>query len=256
MERDTSFFRNVFQIEADFKGEPAKVPVFYYDATAITGIFYAKASVLRRFMPKKEYHPLTILPGVGTIAITCFEYRDTDIRPYNEISISIPMSYKCRSWIPGVKMLAGLRRNEFHVYIHHLPVTTEIALNGGVIVYNYPKFLSTIDFEHSDRMITVTLAEKGETILKIHAEKIPTGMSKVFRYVTYPVKDDRAQHADILLNAKKFGQTFNPKYLRLELGDTHRISKELKEAIIWNKPLLYQHMPEFQSILYGPCRLE
>jgi len=255
MERDTSFFRNVFQVEVDFEGEPARVPIFYYDATAVTGIFYAKASVLRKFLPKKEFYPQTILPGVGAIAITCFEYRDTDIRPYNEISISIPMSYARRPWIPAWRMLSDMRRNEFHVYIHHLPVTTEIALAGGVQVYNYPKFMSEIDFDYTGDGVTVSLAEKGEMILRMRAKKMPAETEKVFRYVTYPVKDDCAQHADVLLHAKKFGQSYNPKYVGLELGK-HSISDELREAVLWNMPVMYQYTPEFESILYGPSRLE
>lgn len=256
MERDMSFFKNVFQIEADFNGEPAKVPVFYYDGTALTGIFLAKTSWLRKFLPKKEYFPATVLPGVGAIAFTCFEYRDTDIRPYNELSISIPMTYRSRCYIPGASMLSGLLRNEFHVYIHHLPVTTKIALDGGVLVYNYPKFLSTIEFEDKGDDLIVTLAENSELILRITAKKIPAEQTKKFHYVTYPVKDDCAQHADILLYAKKFGQTFNPGSMRIELGEKHAIAKELQGALIGRRPMMYQYMPLFQSILYGPNRLE
>ncbi|MEW6201302.1 MAG: hypothetical protein AB1546_04960 [bacterium] len=256
MERDMSFFKNVFQVDGLFGGEPAKVPVFYYDATAITGIFFARMSVLKRFMPKKTYFPSSVCPGIGAIAITCFQYRDTDIQPYNEISISIPMTYRSHCPIPSAALISGLRRNEFNVYIHRLPVTTKIALDGGVIVYNYPKFLSSIDFEEKDGETVVTLAENGEFILRVFAKKIPAGASKVYRYVTYPVKDDCAQHADVLLYAKKFGQTFNPKTMRIELGEKHEMAKELKRALLWRRPMLYQYIPEFQSILYGPSRLE
>ena len=256
MERDMSFFKNVSQIDADFNGEPAKIPVFYYDTTALSGIFLARMSALKKFMPKKPYFPSPVFPGIGAIAITCFQYRDTDIRPYNEISISIPMTYRSRSFVPGAALISGLRTREFHVFIHHLPVTTKIALDGGVMVYNYPKFLSTIEFEEKDGNTVVTLAENGELIFRIVAAKIPAEASKVFRYVTYPVKDDCAQHADVLMYAKKFGQTFNPKYMRIELGEKHPIAKELNGALLWRRPMMYQYVPESQAILYGPNRLE
>ena len=256
MERDMRFFKNVMQIDADFSGEPAKIPVFYYDATALTGIFCARMSVLKRLMPKKTYFPCSVFPGIGAIAITCFQYRDTDIRPYNEISISIPITYRHRSCVPGAALISALRENEFHVFIHHLPVTTKIALDGGVVVYNFPKFLSTIDFEEKDGQTIVTLAENGDLILRMTATKIPTPASKTLRYVTYPVKDDCAQHTDVLMFAKKFGKSFNPKHLRLELGENHAIAKELGGALLRRRPIMYQYAPECQAILYGPNRLE
>lgn len=254
MPRDTQFFSNVHQIETTFNDEPAKMPVFYYDNTAITAIFYAKTSVLRKFLPKTSYYPATVMPGVGAMAITCFEYRDTDIRAYNEVSITIPIVYG-RPSVPLMDMLPGLIKDEFHVFVHHLPVTTQVALDGGISVYNYPKFMSDIEFDYRESDVVVTLKENDELIFRLTAKKIPANKDKTIRYVTYPVKDNRAQHADVLLHARKFGQSMNPSCATLELGG-HTISHELRDALLTKRPMLYQYMPDFESILYGPSRLE
>lgn len=256
MARDMSFFKNVYQVEGLFGDEPAKLPVFYYDGMTITGIFLAKLSALKKLMPKKCYHPSPVFPGVGAVAITCFEYRDTDIRPYNEISFSIPMTYGRKTYIPSAALLSGLKKNQFDVYVQRLPVTTQIALDGGVTVYNYPKFLSTIDFEDKGDEIVMTLAEDGELIFRVFAKKIPANDKKIYRYVTYPVKDDCAQHADVLVNAKKFGQSISPGSMRIELGDKHKIADELRGALLSKSSLIHQYAPEFQAILYAPSRLE
>lgn len=256
MVRNMRFFKNVYQVDGDFGGEPAKLPVFYYDGAAITGIFPAKMSALKKLMPKSSYHPAPLLPGVGAIAVTCFEYRDTDIRPYNEISISIPMTYGAPSRVPSATLLSDMMKNEFNVYVRHLPVTTQVALDGGVTVYNYPKFLSAIDFEEQGDEITVTLAEDDELIMKVIAKKIRAAQKKVYRYVTYPVKDDCAQHADVLVNALKFGQVISGGGLRIELGENHSIAKEMDDALMSRKAIIHQYAPYFQAILYAPCRLE
>lgn len=256
MERDMRFFGDMMQIDADFNGEPAKMPVFYYDATAFTGIFLARMSALKQFMPEKPFFPCPVFPGVGVIAITCFQYRDTDIRPYNEISVSIPMTYRHRSFLPGAALISALRDDEFHTYVHRLPVTTKIALDGGVIVYNFPKFLSSIDFEEEDGRMVVTLKENGELIFKMTAAKIAAPTSKTVRYVTYPVKNNCAQNTNVLINAKKFGMSLNPKSVQLELGENHAIANELNGALLWRRPILYQYLPECQAILYPPNRLE
>lgn len=256
MERKLEFFKGVVQFDTELEGEKSKFPIFYYDASSITGIFPARVGKLRKILPKKEYHPLTIFPGIGAIAITAFEYRDTDIRPYNELSISVPISYKSRCCVPAVKLLSYLLRREFHVYIHHLPVTTKIALDGGVIVYNYPKFIAQIDFERDDRNVRVKLIDKGSLILCLEGKKIKADKTVKMRYVTYPVKDRNAQHADVLVNAINFGSSRNSSDLSLELGEEHPISKELQDLLISKRPLQYQYIPKFQSILYGPNRLE
>ncbi len=256
MERDMEFFKGVIQVETELEGQKAKFPVFYYDASSITGIFLAKKSKLKKLLPKAEYHPLTIAPGVGLLAITAFEYRDTDINPYNEVSISIPISYRSRPKLPGVKLLSSLFKNEFHVYIHHLPVTTKIALDGGIIVYNYPKFLAQIDFEKKEDGIYVRLLEDKRLILSMKGKKINAQKRNKFRYITYPVKDGNAQHADVLINAINFGISLNPSDLKLELGKEHPIAKELEDLLIFKKPIQYQYIPKFQAILYGPSRLE
>lgn len=254
-ERDMEFFRGVYQIEADFKGESARLPLFYYDSTAITAIYPAPLGKLRKILPKKDYHPVPVLPGVGAVAITCFEYRDTDIRPYNEISISVLMSYKKSPGLPAAGVVKSLMRNEFHTYIHHLPVTTQVALDGGVDVYNFPKFLAEINFEYTDDAIRCELLEKGEHILTLTGKKLKTGKGKTLHFCTYPVKEDRAQMADVLLRAKEMAMSFNPNAADLELGD-HPIGKELKDLLLMKKPITYMYMPDFQAILYGPSVLE
>jgi hypothetical protein len=256
MDRDTTFFKNVYQSKVDFNGEEAKLPIFYYDASCISGVFFAKVDKLKKFLPRKDYHPLRIAPGIGTIAINCFTYHDTDIRPYNELSISIPLSFKKRTIVPSAGLLSCLIRNEFHAYIHHLPVTTKIALDAGVDIYNYPKFIAEIDFSDEQNRTLINLKEEEEFILQIEADKIPANTQKTIRYVTYPVKDNSAQHADILMNAQQFGQSFNPNSMKIKLGKTHKISNELRNALIGSRPLLYQYIPKLQMILYNPSRLD
>lgn len=256
MDRDLSFFTGVHQVTTDFAGAEAKVPVFYYDGSAITAIFAARMGCLKAMMPRSDYHPLPLLPGVGAIAVTCFNYRDTDIQPYNEISVSIPMSFKCCPGFYGVKAIQGLLQREFHVYIHRLPVTTQIALDGGVFVYNYPKFLARIDFEQTPDGINVLLEEDGELILALWGRAIAADQSRRVRFVTYPVKEGFAQHADVLMNARQFGMSVDPSAARLMLGKRHPMARELQEAILLQRPIVYQYMPSFQAILYGPNRLE
>ncbi|MEW5944908.1 MAG: acetoacetate decarboxylase family protein [bacterium] len=258
MERDKAddFFRGVYQIETVFEGGKAKFPIFYREASSVTALFPASMSGLRRIMPGREFHPLPVLPGVGALAVTAFNYRDTDIGPYNEVSISVPISYGAPPLLPAAGLLAALRRGEFHVYIHHLPVTTKIALDGGVIVYNYPKFLSEIAFEEAGDHVFVKLEQEGRFILSMKVGKLPAGAGRRFRFLTYPVKEGRAQVAPVLFNAGRMGVSFSGGAAELELGGEHPVAVETKKLLLRRRPLQVQYVPEFQAILYGPALLE
>ncbi len=252
----TGFFRGVYQIEVDFHGEPARMPVFYRDASSITAIFPASSRKLRKILPKKDYRPLLLAPGVGAIAITALTYRDTDIRPYNELSIAVLMSYQRAITLPLVGVLNALRRKEFHVHVHHLPVTTKLALDAGVEVYNYPKFLSEITYEERDGQVHVGLLEDGQSILSMKSKILNASRQQTTRFITYPVKEDRAQTANLLFSARKIGTSFSPGAVELELGKDHAIGLELKDLLITRRPVYYMYVPDFQSILYPPTLLE
>src|SRR5574341_704662 len=188
------FFSGIDQGEARVAGKKIKVPVFYYDASSVTAIFPARMRAVKEALPTADYRPLSIAPGIAVVGVTALTYRKTSIGPYNELAVTIPMLFKKRA-LPGISLIGQLLRNEFHVYIRHLPVTTQIALDGGVIVYNYPKFLSRIVFAEKADSIVVTLEEKGERILTLRGSKIPAKKSQVMRYVTYPFKDGYAHEA-------------------------------------------------------------
>jgi hypothetical protein len=211
---------------------------------------------LRKLMPKKDFHPLPVVPGVGALAITAFNYRDTDIRPYNEISIAVLMSYKNVPVVPIAGIAESLLRNEFHAYIHHLPVTTEIALEGGVKIYNLPKFLAEIVYEDRDDHVYVELREDGKLILSLKGKKLKTGGERKFKFVIYPVKEDRAQTANCVFRAEEFAMSFMPNCVEIELGKEHPIGRELDGLILLKKAFFYMYVPNFQAILYGPTVLE
>ena len=70
--------------------------------------------------------------------------------------------------------LSGLRRI-FSGYVIDLPVTTEIAVAGGVQWFNFPKYLADISFREtlSHRICTVRDAETKDMIVELEGRRIP-----------------------------------------------------------------------------------
>lgn len=168
--RDDPFFKDTQRKALDMEGESFEFPVLYYDFRMISGTFTAKTNKLKKLLPHLNFKPIEIFPGIGMVNIVAFEYRDTSIGSYNEIALSVPVKFPPRFVFPGLSAISMMRKKCFSTYIHHLPVTTEIARKGGVHFYNYPKFLSEITFQDQDEKLVVTLKEEDELILKMLAE--------------------------------------------------------------------------------------
>ena len=254
--RRSPFFDGVTQSDVTIAGQPAKVPIFYYDGTAIQAVFAARLGALRRLMPDPRFSPARLAPGLGAVAITCFEYRDTDIGPYNELAISVVLN---EPWflpnLPGLALVSSLRRRQLHAWVHHLPVTTEIARAGGVDFYNYPKFIAGIDFEQSDERRTCRLSEGAEHILTLSGKRIATQRSEQFQLFSHLWMDRQPQSSEFKINASQMGVSLSPAAATLQLGDRHPIARELAELIVRRRPLQYQYTASFEGILYGPEHL-
>lgn len=224
--RDDPFFKDTPRKTLDMAGQPIEFPILYYDLRCLTAIFTAGTGRLRKLLPHPNLKPIEMWPGKGMLGITAFEYHDTSIGPYNEIAITIPVKFPPGFVFPGLAAISMMRKNVFPVHIHHLPVTTEIALKAGIHFWNYPKFLADIAFEDRGGNLEVTLKETGQLILKLTAEKQAARKSGHPQFHTHSMKDNVVMHALVDGWAPRLGSVMMGNVAKLELGE-HRISHEL-----------------------------
>lgn len=247
------FFDDVRQAAVTIRGERAMIPAFYYDGTASTAVFPTRLSALRELMPDRRYSPARLAPGVGAIAISAFEYRDTDLRPYNELSIAIPLNEPYfRVNAPGRALAGSARHGQYHAFVWQLPVTTEIARNGGVDFYNYPKFLASIDFENAAGRRSCRLAEGAEPIFELDGPSRPGHGERAIQVFSHIWMDGQPQSSEFKLNAHEVRQSVAPGAARLKLGARHPIALELSRLLLSTRSIAFQHIPSFEGILYGP----
>jgi hypothetical protein len=249
----STFFEGVHQTPIDLDGDEFRVPLFYRDGEQMTGIFPARLSALRKMLPDRRLSPARLAPGVGAITVTCFEYRDTDIGPYNELAIGIPLNEPYfRSNVPGRALLSMVRRGQFDSWVHHLPVTTEIARAGGVEFYNYPKFIAGIDFEQTEKERSCRLSEDGEHILSLEVPRLRGRGQKQLQLFCHLYQNLEPQSAEFKIRAHQQGESIRPGAGRLTLGDRHPIAKELAGALISTRSIAAAYAPKIEGILYGP----
>ncbi len=254
--RGSPFFEGVSQVDAAVGDESVKLPIFYYDGSATGAFFPARLGELRRLLPDPRLSPARLAPGVGVVAIVCFQYRDTDIGPYNELAIAVALN---EPWfllnLPGRALLAGARRRQLHAWVQHLPVTTEIARAGGVELYNYPKFIGRIEFEQSETERICRLSEGSEHILTLAGKRIAARRNEQLQLFSHLWMDRQPQSSEFKISALELGVSFRPGAASLELGGAHPIAHELRRILLSRRPIQYAYVPRFEGILYGPEHL-
>jgi hypothetical protein len=255
--RGSPFFDGIAQLDLEIAGRPARTPAFYYDMGIMTALFPARHRELRKLMPDRRFVPALLAPGIGLIAVSCIEYRDTDVGPYNEVAVAVPLNVPWfRPNLPGRALIDSTRRQQFHAYVLHLPVTTEIALRGGVDFYNLPKFLAEIEFEDDGPRRRCLLAEGKEPILSLSGERLPTKAEATeLQYSFHSWMDRQPQRADCRLNQLEAAHSLRRTAAQLVLTDRHPIAQELKRLLVSHRPLLYEYAPRLELILFGPEHL-
>jgi len=248
------FFKGIVQWEMPYKKIPGVVPIFYFDNTSMTAVFTASTKKVMKYLPHLDMRPVEVFPGRCAIGFTAFEYRKSDIKPYNEFAISVLITFGKRS-IPGVTLMSWQLKRTFTAYIWHLPVTTEIARAGGVELYGYPKFIAGIKFKKGKEWLECRLSEGNKHILTLRGKVLPTARGKPMVYKTYSIKDGIPLSANVNINPIEFAQRMAGAHAELDIGTGHPICRELREIRLGKRPLTYQFSPVNQAILYPPKNL-
>lgn len=246
------FFADIEQVEMEVAGGKAMFPIFYREARMFTVLLCAPWLSLKRLLPDPRFSPAQVVPGVGCIALTAFEYYDTDIAPYNEFSMGIVLNTPYYAAIPGYNMLRQYAAGFFNIYIHHLPVTTEIALRGGRDFYNYPKFIAGIDFSDTASTITCELSRDGEHIMSISGGKVPGRDMGEMKFFCNLYQYRQPQLAEFKLNVIEGAFAWLPSNVSWSFNRSDDIGSVWADLVVGSRAVMYIYMPKIQCILYGP----
>lgn len=227
-----------------------RLPIRYREAEAVMAFFPAPTPRIREILPSDKVRPVEAAPGRSLLAVVAFEYRDTDIGPYNELGICVPILFRSPIAPPLVPLALEKWYPRLGFYIHHLPVTTDIARWGGRHYYGYPKFVADIGFDESDRYRTCHLSEGGRTILDLTVEKVQKRKREKRDFVTYSILGEEILktviHADLDVGSARLRGAV------MRLGH-HPVSEEIRMLEASPRALEVRYMPRMESVLPAPC---
>ncbi len=245
---DVDFFRGRTKSPAEFKGGASiLMPVFYYDLSYIQAVYTVDCKAVRELLPSADIHPLTVWPGRALVAFTAFQYRQTDIDPYNEFAISV-ITRPHGSILPSplAAVLGQLQRTNW-AFVWKLPVTTQIACEGGKNGYNYPKYVTDLPWEHRDGSVRAEVRDGAQTELTLTGRELPTrqGGHTVNHGMSF--MDGGLIDVPVEVNPRAAGRSYSQSSCSLELG-SGPISDQLRRLDL-GRLVMYDYVPSAQLVL-------
>ena len=242
---DPTFFEQIEQVKWSWHHQTLVFPVFYYEVTTLACQFLAPLEQVQRILPSQRMHPLRITPWHCVVNISAFEYHQSDIGPYNELSVGVPIVLDRPSplFVGTLSPVPTVPQ----VYIHQLPVTTEIARDAGIELYGFPKFLADIAFEREGPLVRCRLEKDGQSILTLTGREGQLKKTPRSRIHPFTVRTNHMLRCEIIVSERQQVTGRGTSDVRLELGE-HPMAQELAD---WKLgPVLgYQYAPHHQVIL-------
>ncbi|MBI5844103.1 MAG: acetoacetate decarboxylase family protein [Deltaproteobacteria bacterium] len=247
-----TFFDGIHQkVIEDYQ---ARLPIFYFDNTSLTAIFSASTRKVRSRLPFDTLHPVELYPGRCLVAISAFQYRESDIGPYNEFSLAALVSQP-KKGLPLITAVGQLLRNEAQAYILSLPVDSEIARRGGVEMSGYPKFLAEFKWTEDAGYLCCEVNVNGRSLVKMRGRKLSTSKGRITRTILYTKFEDRLLMANLYVDPKKFAQSIMPESAAVEVGEGHELCETLMDLELGKTPLAYQYSPYSRAMLFDSKNL-
>jgi hypothetical protein len=219
-------------------GAVCPLPIRYFDLqylvlTFLTDIDRA-ADLLRgtglRAVPQED--------GKAIVQFGCFEYRQTDIGPYNEM---------------GLVILATASGDPAPAsYVVNLPVNTAFANRAGREIWGYNKFVADIEFKNDGRNFSATLHDHEKALIcSLEGKRGPSVPLPPTDILTFSVLEGTLIKTLIrLLTPLQLG---NGDSFLLKVGPSdHQMARNLRAlALDGARPVLLQYADPAQSLLFA-----
>ncbi len=220
--------QNILSTVTTFKefnscGVEYKLPILYRRLDLFFAVLGANARMVKASLPSRRLKPIPIWPGRVAFLLFAANYIDTDIGPYGEFSAGAPCFLRHEG-----KVHLG-------VYVHRLPVTTEIARAAGVESWGFPKFLCEMDFKDRGDARCVSLSQNGESILDFLVMKGGVPVDRTMEAGVFTIKNGRIIFTKCPAQATA-RVNFNGLF-RLGLGP-HEMGRELSRFRLGPKALV------------------
>jgi hypothetical protein len=133
-----------------------KFPLCFRDVHYMALLYKADKKETTKHLEKTGLKPALYWLGKPVVAVGLIQYKDSDLGAYDEIIVSVPVVLEtCKSgnisnWLD---LYAGFENRKGGQYIIHIPVTSQVSVDGGRNLWGYPKILAPLEHHFTQNKI-------------------------------------------------------------------------------------------------------
>lgn len=226
---------------------PFRLPVASKDSPVLFAAFSIDYDKAKALLPGKELHPFQLWKR-GILAITVVNYQDTTIGKYVEFCIGIVCTHGRKA---APRLLPGFFTKRYGTgqYIYDLPVSTEISVRGGRLIWGMAKRQANLDFVIGDKTISSQYDLDGQLVMRIDVERPKkTWLPLHINGVGYGACRGLLTKSYVYLKGKGGVALFKKSSARLVMGDHPRMDP-IKALDVSPRPLISGFLPTTNGIL-------
>jgi len=218
-------------------GTECSLPIRYFDSQCLIATFLTEMDRARHALEGTGLQAVPQEDGKALVVLACWEYRDTDIGPYNEVALTIV------SAAPGDPVPA--------IYVVDLPVTTDVANRAGRELWGYNKFVATIDIRRDGKTFSTTVHDPRKvpicTLEGTRSASVPVASSDIY---SFNIQGGRVIKTHVQVPTPMHVST--GEGFLLKIGNSrHHMAENLRGLGLDDaRPVLVQHADPFQMLLF------
>ena len=218
-------------------GTKVALPIRYIDNRCLAATFLTDLDRAAEVLKGTGLQAVPQEDGKAVVLYLCWEYRQTDIGPYNEVALTI-LSVAPQDPAPAI-------------YVADLPVTTEAANRAGQELWGYNKFVTNIEVKGEGKHFSAIVHDQQNGLISslegTRGVSVPVAPTDIYSFSLLEKKI-----------IKTFVQVPTPWHASsgegflLKVGDsTHRMAGHLRTlGLDRARPVLVQYADPFQSLLF------
>lgn len=146
------------------------MPILYYKDACAYFYFTADAEAVQKRLPSDNLHVVKVSPTRCMVALATYNYIHASVGSYGE---TVMVAICTQDKVPKgpLPLIRQARDAHFGTFVFRCPVTTQWAMDGGRIMWNYPKFISDMTFTSNGRYFECRLSSEGKRIFDLRAPK-------------------------------------------------------------------------------------
>ena len=231
-------------------------PLAFRDVQYMALLYRADAQAVSKQLEQTPFKPALQLLGEPVVAVGLIQYKDSDLGSYDEIIISIPVILKkdrsgtLSNWLD---LYAKHERKRGGQYIIHIPVTSQVSVDGGRNLWGYPKTLEPIHHQFNNNRIDSRLnAPDGTNMINW---KGPLGMGitiPAMNLMTYSFLHEKLVRTCVDVKAQMKWYPMADISCSIVDKGSSMIKDMIALGIDRRKPLAVLGAPHFSALFHAP----